>query len=283
MPRSNQSRISSKKQNKNIGEPDSFHDDNTDVSENPLQFIVPTEVVDLPSKGRFYPPSHPLYNVESIEIRHMTAKEEDLLTSTTLLRKGTALDKVVQNVIVDKRVLVDDLLLGDKNSIIIHSRIFGYGNEFTTSLTCPKCSAPFTNVFDLEEVKAKDYERELIKYDIELTESNTFTMVLPRSQAIVEFRLLTTRDEKKLLGKGKNIGSIQLLEAIVVSLNNQTDDFYIKRAIAHLPIMDATVLKRVYSKIIPDLDMTQEVECPECGNNSEMGVPLDANFFWPDF
>ena len=283
MPRSNQSRINSKKQNKKTEPQEEAYNGAPQIDENPLQFIVPTEVIDLPSRGKFYPPGHPLHNVDSIEIRHMTAKEEDILTSTSLLRKGTALDKVVQSVIVDKRVAVDDLLLGDKNSIIVHSRMFGYGNEYSTNLTCPKCTAPFTHSFDLESVGVKDYESELVKYDIELTENNTFVMELPRSKTVVEFRLLTTRDEKRLLSKAKSISSIQLLEAIVVSLNGQTDGFYVKRAIAHLPIMDATVLKRVYSKIIPDLDMTQEVECPECGNSSEMGVPLDANFFWPEF
>jgi uncharacterized Zn-finger protein len=265
--------------------PDVPHPPPSEVQEgsgSPLKFIIPTEIVDLPSRGRFYGEGHPLHDCDTIEISHMTAKEEDILSSATLLKKGVALDKMIQSVIVDRRIKVGDLLTGDKNSLLVHSRIFGYGAEYSTQVTCPECGDKFEETFDLSELKSKDYEAQLEKYEIEVTEINTFVMTLPKSQYVVEFRLLTTKDEQILFDKRKDIRSLQMLEAIIISINDQADTFYLKRAISSLPIMDASILKRVYTKIMPDIDLSNDVRCPHCDEVSTVGVPLDANFFWPD-
>jgi hypothetical protein len=96
---------------------------------------------------------------------------------------------------------------------------------------------------------------------------------------VVEFRLLTGRDETGL--DSDKHGSLRLLESIVLSINDQTDQFFLKRALSSLPIIDASILKRAYLAVMPDMDMSQEVTCEECGETSDMGVPLDAGFFWP--
>ena len=212
----------------------------------------------------------------------MTAKEEDILTTSSFLKKGIALDKMLQNVIVDRQVKVEDLLIGDKNALLIHSRIFGYGSEYATSLECPACGTKFEYTFDLAELPNKDFEEEMIRFEVEPTVNNSFIMTLPRSKAVVEFRLLSTRDEKRLMGTKKVLGSLDLLEAMILSINEQADRFHVKRFIKNLPIMDATVLKKVYGRIMPDVDMLQHVECSNCGEEAEMGVPLDAGFFWPN-
>ena len=246
-----------------------------------LQFIVPTEVVDLPSKGAFYAEGHPLYQSDTIEIRHMTAKEEDILTSATLLKKGVALDKMLQSVIVDKNIKVEDLLVGDKNALLVHSRIFGYGADYTTNIGCDACGTPYENTFNLDNVGIKEIGDVLDKYGIQTTEENTFTFQLPKSKYEVEYRLLTTRDENDAARSSGQMTSLRLLEAITVTLNGQTDRFYIKRALSSLPIIDASILKRAYATTTPDIDLTQEVTCPHCGDTAEVGVPLDAGFFWP--
>ena len=248
----------------------------------PLHFIVPTEVVELPSKGKFYTNGHPLHGRSSLEMRHMTAKEEDILTTSSFLKKGIALDKMLQNVIVDSTVKVEDLLIGDKNALLIYARIFGYGGDYTTSLQCPQCSTSFEHTFDLADLPNKDFEAEMVRFEVEPTTNNTFIITLPRSEAVVEFRLLSTRDERRLMGSKKVLGSLDLLDAMIIGINDQTDRFHVKRFIKHLPIMDATVLKKVYAKIMPDVDLRQHVECSSCGEEAEMGVPLDAGFFWPD-
>mgnify|MGYP005820076349 CR=1 FL=1 len=249
---------------------------------NPLHFIVPTEVVDLPSKGRFYPEGHPLHNCETIELKHMTAKEEDILTSTTLLKKGLALDKMLQSIIVDKKIKVGDLLLGDKNALLVQSRVFGYGPSYETKVTCPECGENFDNMFNLDELQNKDFEAEMEEYGIESNEDNNFLVRLPKSQYPVEFRLLTSRDETAAARGGKELKSLSMLQAITVSINEQTDRFYIKRALSSLPILDASILKRAYNAVTPDIHLAQETTCPHCDATGELGVPLDAGFFWPN-
>ena len=123
-----------------------------------FNFIVPTEVVDLPSKGKYYPEGHPLKGVDSIEIRHMTAKEEDILTSQSLIKKGLAITKLLQSIIIDKSIRVDDLLIGDKNALLVASRIHGYGPEYNVTLNCPNCGARFETVADLNDIQEKQLE-----------------------------------------------------------------------------------------------------------------------------
>ncbi len=104
-----------------------------------FSFVVPTDFVDLPSKGRYYPANHPLYNKDILEIKHMTAKEEDILTSKTLLKKGIAIDRVIANVIVDKSIDPNSLLVGDRNAIVIALRAASYGSRYETKVVCPSC------------------------------------------------------------------------------------------------------------------------------------------------
>jgi len=120
-PRNNEDRVGAAGSDTSAPTPDLVNE------KSPLTFTTPTEFVELPTRGRFYPEDHPLHNVEEIEIRFMTAKDEDILSSKTLLKKGVAIDRLLQNVIVDKRINVGDLFVGDKNALIVASRITGYG------------------------------------------------------------------------------------------------------------------------------------------------------------
>ena len=245
---------------------------------NPFNFIVPTEVVDLPSKGKYYPEGHPLKNVDSIEIKHMTAKEEDILTSQSLIKKGLAITKLLQSVMVDKSIRVNDLLIGDKNALLVASRVHGYGSDYSVNLTCPKCFSRFDTVIDLSDLGEKELT---FPEDVSITESGTFETVLPKSGFKVEFRLLTSADEMKL-SKEADTGSTGLLKLIIVSINDQTDRFFIERALMALPIKDSSLLKKAYASVMPDIDMSCDVECENCLEESKMEVPLTAEFFWPD-
>mgnify|MGYP003642642303 CR=1 FL=1 len=249
-----------------------------EAAASPFNFVVPTEMIDIPSKGLYYPPTHPLHNVDTIEIRHMTAKEEDILTSPTLLKKGIALDKMLQSIVVDTNIKIGDLLIGDKNALLIASRVYGYGPNYDVELACPMCKASFKTSFDLRELEIKEID---IPEIVNKTENNTFSIVLPQSNITIEFRLLTSRDELTM-SSNKNSGTLALLKLITISVNGQVDKFYIERALQSLPIVDVSVLKKTYGTVMPDIDMTQLVECTECTETTEMGVPLDAGFFWPN-
>ena len=98
------------------------------------EYKFPTEIVDLPSKGHFYVQGHPLSSGK-VEIKYMTAKEEDILTSQNLIQQGTVIEKLLQSLIVDKSVKVDDMLIGDKNAIMGAARILGYGKDYQFTYT----------------------------------------------------------------------------------------------------------------------------------------------------
>lgn len=252
-----------------------------------FSFVVPTEFVDLPSQGRYYPEGHPLHNQESIEIKQMTAKEEDMLTSRTLLKKGIALDRVVQSLIVDKTINTDTLLIGDKNALIIATRVSGYGNDYNTKVTCPACAATEEYNFDLNDSTIYRGE-EISILDVTDNSDGTFDVVLPRLQTNVTFRLLIGADEKRLLNTkaSRNVAfektiTTQLLN-ILVAVNGDDSRETLQYVIDNMPSMDSRHLRACYRAAAPNIDLTQTFVCEECGHEQEMEVPLNADFFWPD-
>ena len=124
-----------------------------------FSWSVPTEFVELPSEGLFYPPGHPLHNEKTVEIRFMTAKEEDILTSRSLLKAGVALDRMLQNTLINKSIDVNSLLIGDKNALLVAARRTGYGPEYATSVNCPNCGAQVEHTFDISEPPINDYKK----------------------------------------------------------------------------------------------------------------------------
>ena len=247
-----------------------------------FSFVVPTEFVDLPSQGRFYPEGHPLHNEDSIEIKQMTAKEEDILTSRTLLKKGVALDRLIQSLIVDKSIDPTALLVGDRNAIIISARVSGYGNNYETSVKCPACETKQKYSFDLNSANIVPGET---RSDLEATDNGdgTITCILPRTQIEVVVRLLTGKEEKSLanLSKSDNLVSRQL-ESIIVSANGDKSKKAIQYVATNLPSIDSRHLRMVLKEATPNVDLTQKFSCTECGHEQEMEVPLTADFFWPD-
>ena len=252
-----------------------------------LDFSTPTEIVDLPSKGRFYSEGHPLHKQETIEIKYMTAKDEDILTSPTLLKKGLAVDRFLQNVIINKRINIKSLLSGDKNAILVASRINGFGADYTTKVTCPACTTVSENTFDLAEVQ--EYLGDNFEdYDISPTEHGTFVIKLPRTALEVEVRLLTSRDENELAAKMKQnkkrsaheTNLTDQLRKIIVSVNGVEELSVINQFIANLPAFDSRYLRAAYLRVVPGLDMTQYFTCEACGFEKEVDIPLTVDFFW---
>ncbi len=251
-----------------------------------FSFVVPTEFVELPSQGRFYPEGHPLCGQDSIEIRQMTAKEEDMLTSRTLLKKGVALDRVISSLIVNKSIDPDSLLVGDRNAIIIATRVSGYGNMYETKVSCPACGAKQDYSFDLNQANIYD-GADARDLGVKTNDDGTFNITLPRTGVDVQFRLLNGRDEKSFLTgmqsdkktkAEKNI--TRQLAAIVVSLNGDTSMQAKQYFIDNVPSIDSRHLRLAYRLSAPNVDLTQHFQCVECSHEQEMEVPLSADFFW---
>ena len=253
-----------------------------------FSFTAPTEFVELPSKGRFYPENHPLHGQDSVEIRQMTAKDEDILTSKTLLKKGVAIDRLVANVLVDKRINPDDLLVGDKNALLVALRVSGYGSDYETNVTCPRCMTAVNFKFDLLE-KAELIGNDFGPYDIIANDSGTFTITLPKTKAQVEVRLLTGHDEKRLMARAKNKQKHNLPEApltdvmelYIVSVNGSDAPQVKGSLIANMPAIDARYLRNAYKSVVPNFELVQDFACVECDYEQEMEVPFTADFFWP--
>lgn len=254
-----------------------------------LAFVVPTEFVDLPSGGRFYQEGHPLHGQDCIELKQMTAKEEDILSSRTLLKKGIALDRVIESIIVDKSIDPNSLLIGDKNAIIIATRVSGYGAEYATKVTCPSCNNTEKYSFDLRDANIYDGE-DIDKLGLTDHEDGTFTTKLPKTQVDVRFRLLCGRDEKGLIDsvtsarkrKGAERAVTSQLANMIVAVNEAPDAELINYLINNIPSMDARHLRLAYKLAAPNVDLAQYYECSECEYSQEMEVPLGAEFFWPD-
>jgi hypothetical protein len=250
-----------------------------------LDFVSPTEFVDLPSKGKFYPSTHPLYNKEEVEIKFMTAKEEDILTNKSLLRKGVAIDRMLQSLLVQDGLKLDTMLTGDKNAVLLASRISAYGEDYKVSVTCPSCEERQKVEIDLTSFDVKEVDDEILQ-EVQQTERGTFIFSLPRSKMQVEFRLLTAGDEseiaQELIKKKETAGSsIKQMKRVVVSVNGETNPSVVTRALENMIASDARSFRNAIRGLTPDVDMKQHFNCESCGHDEDMEVPLTAEFFWP--
>ena len=254
-----------------------------------FSWSVPTQFVTLPSGGKYYPENHPLHNKETVEIKFMTAKEEDILTSKSLLKQGVAIDRLIESVLLDKTINVNSLLVGDKNALIVAARITGYGEEYETKVTCPSCGESDNFSFDLDPDRIKDMGSALEDYSAVQTENNTFVVQVPMTKAKVECRLLTGADEMKTFKETQRKAKKKMTETMltdqfksfIVSVNGDSSPLTVRSFIQAMPARDSRHLRTFYSDITPNVDLSQIYECSSCGYSADMEVPLTADFFWP--
>jgi hypothetical protein len=261
------------------------------TNNNDLNYIVPTELVTIPSKGIFYPKGHPVYGKEEIEIRFMKAADENILTSKSLLKQGVAIDRFLQGIIIDPNIKVDDLLIGDKNALVVAARISGYGSDYETKVNCSACGNSFTYVFNLKEASENLNYGKFEELGLTVTDDNTFIIELPKTFFKVECKLLTGKDEKSLLFRKKalkkhNIQQNNLtdyMKLYIVSINGNTNNNDISQCIENnLPAFDSKFLRSTYKNAVPNIDLKEEVICEVCENVQEIDIPFTADFFWPD-
>ena len=253
----------------------------------PMQFIVPTEIVDLPSKGLFYEEGHPLHGRETIEIRHMTTKEEDILTNQSFIKNGIAIDKLLQSVLVEPKMKVRDMLVGDKNALTVACRIYGYGPEYQTKFSCPSCGETQQHTFDLSELEHNNYLDNLSEFNAEVNyDKQTVMLPIPRTNTKLELRLLKDDEDVSTTRKGKKaalnkFSIIKHYERMIYSVNGNSDRTYIKSYISNMSALDSRFLRSAYGEIIPGVDFSCNFDCDSCGHDDEVEVPLNAEFFWP--
>ena len=252
---------------------------------NPMDFVTPTEIVDLPSLGR-YPEGHPLCGKETIEIKHMTAKDEDILTNRSMLKKGIAIDRLLQNILKDKSIDARTLYVGDRNAILIHARASAYGQDYKTKIQCPSCGETSKFKFDLSDHEVYHGDK-WEEFEIEPTERGTFKTTLPLSTIVAEIRPLTGHDELLLVKEQKGKDAMENLitkqmKMFTVSFNGYEESNVITHVADNMVATDSRYLRDCFKIISPDIKMMGDFECRHCGHEEEVLVPFGADFFWPD-
>jgi hypothetical protein len=246
-------------------------------------YPFPTETISLPSKGLVYPESSPLAKGE-ITIKLMTAKEEDILTSTNLIKKGIQLDKLLESIVVEPGVNVNDLVIGDKNAILITSRILAFGPEYVANVIDPFDSEEVEVNIDLTTIKVKEIDESL------LNRINEYSFTLPISKTQIKYKLLTHGDEQainkdieasqKTLKTSNEITTRYRRMIIEVDGNRElghVSSFVTNRLLAG----DSKALRKEIAKITPDLDLKFDYTSPITGETEALRIPFGIGFFYP--
>jgi hypothetical protein len=233
----------------------------------------PTEIVELPSKGLVYPADHPLHSGK-VEMKYMTAKEEDILTNQNYIQKGIVLDKLLEALTMNKFSL-KDMITGDKNSLIVASRILGYGKDYTFTYDGKEYNV------DLTTLDNKPFDTSL------LTSKGTFKFILPVSKTEVEFKLLTAKDEElidqeiqglKKLNKELSSEITTRLKYQLTTVDGSQDRNVIKEFVEfNLLAADSRALRLYIKEVAPDVNLSFTTDGGE-----EVAIPINLNFFWPD-
>ena len=239
------------------------------------EFKFPTEVVELPSKGLIYPKDNILSSGE-VEMKYMTAKEEDILSNQAYIQKGIVLDKLLQSLIVDKNINYDDLIVGDKNALFMAARILGYGKDYSFEYNGMEYTV------DLSTLDPRPFDESSITQGV-----NEFHFTLPSTNTPITYKMLTGHDEKKIdrelagLKRLDKMSSAELstrMKYMITSVGGDEETKTIREFVDnYLLAKDSRALREHMRETQPDVDMTYVLDSGE-----EVTIPIGLNFFWPD-
>ena len=251
------------------------------------QYAFPTEQLSLPSKGLLYPKDSPLSS-GTIEVKYMTAKEEDILTSANLIEKGLVIDRLLESVIANPKVKLDDLLLGDKNALMLGTRVLGYGSEYTVNLTDPDTGLETEHTFDLSKLEFKEIDYKQLE-----SGENNFEYTLPKSGRVLTFKLFTSKDESEIEEVLKGYEKINAINGVspelttrlkkqITSVDGKTDKKTINNFVDNeFLALDTREFRRYVGSISPDIVFETEY-ISQIGEPHTVSIPLGVRFFWPE-
>ena len=239
-----------------------------------------SEVIDLPSDGKLYSENSPLREGK-LELKYMTAKEEDILTSQNLIKKGIVIEKLLDSLILTKGVTSNDLVLGDKNAVMVAARILAYGPDYECEVTNPSTGEVSKQVFNLADCPFKKPSDDV--------KENNFEFELPISKKKVTFKVLTGKDEKNIEKELQQIAKLgsdvqpeltTRLRYTLTSVEGDTDIGKINTFVQSMLSRDSLALRAEISKVSPDIELEQEIELG--GESVKVAIPMTVGFFWPD-
>lgn len=249
-------------------------------------FDLAIESVPLPSRGIIYPEEKGIHNTETLDIKPMTAREEDILTSRAYIKNGTVISKLIKSCLTDKSIDPDDLISGDRNALLIALRITGYGADYELDISCPECGKTNKSSFDLSSLKIKR-----LQVEPDVIGSNSFNIVLPVTKKNVKVKFLTghderdmmiTNDRKKKSGLSTDNTVTDRLNRSILEIEGITDKNKIRLFVQNMPARDSLALRKFLDAHEPGVDMTSRMECSHCFEESEVELPIGPSFFWPD-
>lgn len=241
----------------------------------------PVETIDLPSKGLLYPEGSPLRSGQ-VDVKYMTAKEEDILTSTNLIQKGVVIDKLMESLIVTKGVKPTDLIAGDLNAVMVAARILGYGKDYNVHIECTSCEKKFDHTIDLTDLPMIHADDSAV--------NGEYSMQLPTGVNIT-YRLLTRGDEKSIESEIEGMKKLNnqveadvstRLKYIVTSVGGNRDRKTVRDFAESMIVRDIRALREQIKKVSPDINFDLRVTCTLCGHENQLRMPFGASFFWPD-
>ena len=249
------------------------------------ELMYPVETINLPSGGKYYPKGHPLReNGGLLELKYMTAKEEDILTSTNLIQNGTVIDKLLESLVVHEGVKAVDLTTGDVNAVLLASRVLAYGKDYNVKFECQECQSPIEVVVDLTQLESPD---ELLDADdsghCHFTTDNGLEIVI---KPLLRGEELTIERNNKIVdtkyNKRASSEVTSRLKTIIVSINGETDKNVLMSMIDNLVVADTKKIREELVKINPTVDTMLEFTCENCSHTMKGGMPIGVDFFWPD-
>jgi hypothetical protein len=242
-------------------------------------FEVPFDVIELPSKGLLYPGKN-----NTVKVQYLTASDENILTSPNLIKNGKVIDVLLDRKIKEFPIPIKDMLVGDRNSVMVWLRATGYGEMYPVKLTDPNTYEEFDYDVNLSTLKSKPL-------GADPDENGLFEFDLPRSKKTIKFKLLTVNDESEIIKKSEarnKVTKSQIsntltyrLETQIHSIDGNIDKNYIGQFIQVMPAFDSLKFREYSDSIEPGIDLTVEVEGPS-GETFPVGVPIGLDFFWPN-
>jgi hypothetical protein len=246
----------------------------------------PTEIINLPSRGWFYPSTNPLAN-GTLELAMMTAKQEDILTSKNLITKNIVLDKLLESVLIDKSIVADEMFSCDRNAAFYAIRRLAYGDQYEATLTCGRCGKENSITIDLGKMDNRPFD-----FDKYPKGENSFTFILPTSKVVLTYKILSKKDEtaieQELTGMAKISKDFTKeittrFSHIITSVDGASEKARIRKFVnEEMLAKDSLAFRHHIRQTMPDIDTSFDFSCAHCGLERKEETPMGVSFFWPN-